>query len=175
MSTDDDTTPKLAATPARRVQSQTERDASGLAARREREGRVMALADEEVTGNHQGDELRALRSRRPTPQRIAHIEERVDGVITTISEWRGEVSKQMGELTGEVKGLAGEVKGLATVVQNSGQRDHVTFKATVDVDTAQKIDQVDAGKTKRAWITQVLTLVGSALALATAAFAAGRC
>ncbi len=168
--------------PQRRLQSQTERDVSGMAAKRERDSREVRAVEhieEEVTGNHEGDELREIRSRRAPSQRMEHLEDRVDAIVTTIGDWRGEVADQMGSLSGEVKGLAGEVKGLATVVTNSVQRDHVTFKASVDVGTAQQIDLVDGRKARREWVTQLLKIAASAvagaIALGTALLAAGRC
>jgi hypothetical protein len=182
---DDDPTPPLGKLPIlRRAQSQTDRDLAGIAARREREALARATpefvpADEDLTGNYKGEALRQLRSQRDPEERIGHLEERVDGVIATIAEWRAEVSKANGDVTGALGVLTGEVRGLRTVVETSAKREHITFKAQVDVETETAKENVkdglDAKKARRAWITQGLKLIASALAIAGAAFAAGRC
>jgi hypothetical protein len=134
----------------RRLQSQTERDLDGAAARREREGVPVETWDEDCTGKHADDPdaLRAARSKRPTDERIGHVEERVDGVVQAFGEMRAEVATGMGKMEGAIGTLAGEVKGLATVVASQSQRDHVTFTSKVEVDTAQKTAQVEVGKAK---------------------------
>jgi hypothetical protein len=115
--------------------------------------------DDEATDKYEGDVLREMRERRPTPLRVGHLEERVDQVVKTQGEWRAEVSKEIGDVKtavagelGKVNGalgsLAGEVKGLATVVQNALQRDHVTFTAKVEVDKAEKLGAVEVNTEK---------------------------
>jgi len=135
--------------PPRRFQSQNERDVQGLAARKERDRTAEAgtpfAAEEELTGNHEGEELQRLRALRPTDLRFAHIEKRVDKAVGEIGEIRGEIGEiraevavGMGKIVGSVGELAGEVKGLAMVVANQGQREHATYKATLEIDTAEK-------------------------------------
>lgn len=46
---------------------------------------------ERGTGVVEGEELRAVRERRPTPQRVAHLELRVDGVVADLGEIKGTV------------------------------------------------------------------------------------
>jgi len=133
--------------PAKRLQSQAERDSQGLAARKERDrvadAAIPANVEEELTGNYKGEELAGRRALRPTDQRVAHLETRVDGVISDIGDMRAEVASGMGKIVGSVGELAGEVKGLAMVVANQGQREHATYKATLEIDTAEKKAEVE--------------------------------
>lgn len=99
--------------------------------------------EEELTGRCEGEELAKKRANRPTGQRVAHLETRVDGVVETIAEWRVEVSTEIGKVVAAVGSLAGEVKGLATVVGDSRQREHVTFTAKVDVDKNNQLSDID--------------------------------
>lgn len=180
--TDDDETPKLKPTLPR-MQSQTERDLGGIAARKERDrerdrdsrDQSGGFASEPVTGNYEGEALRLARSRRPTPERIEHLEDRVDDVVTTIGEWRAEVGQQLGGVSGAIGALAGEVRGLRTVVETASHHDRITFKSQVEVETAQELDVIDKRKTRRRWVTAAIKIIPGAIALATAAFAAGRC
>jgi predicted transcriptional regulator len=86
--------------PPKRLQSQSERDIAGLAARRVREriGAVPEFVAEEVTGQYQGEELAQMRARRPTDQRIARVEEKFDALESTVSDMRVEVGKIDGKL-----------------------------------------------------------------------------
>jgi hypothetical protein len=133
--------------PAKRPPSQSDRDAQGFAARKERDraadAAIPASVEEELTGNYKGEELERRRALRPTDQRVAHLETRVDGVISDIGEMRAEVASGMGKIVGSVGELAGEVKGLAMVVANQGQREHATYKATLEIDTAEKKAEVE--------------------------------
>jgi len=149
----------------------------GLAAKRDRDDRVVTpvYVVDEVTGNHTGADLAEIRERRPTPQRIGHLEERVDGVVATFGEFRAEHARDLGAVTSAVGALTGEVSGLKTVIENSARREHITFKSQVEVDTAQQLDVIDAGKIKRKWISQGFAIVVGLIGLASAAFAAGRC
>lgn len=115
---------------------------------------------DEATGNYEGDQLREIRERRPTPLRIGHLEERVDEVVTTLSEWRAEVSKEIGAVKTEVAtelgkvhgalgSFTGEMKGFKTVLETALQRDHVTFTAKVEVDKAEKLGEVEVNTEKK--------------------------
>lgn len=175
MTDDDDVTPKLGR-PGKRFQSQTDRDLDGLAAKRDRNERSAPVPQgfEDDSGNYTGDDLAAIRARRPTPQRIGHLEERVDGVVNAFGEFRAEHARDLGEVTSAVGTLTGEVRGLKTVIEASTRREHYTFKSQVEVDTAQKLEVVTAKGDRRKLILQVVKIVGGAIALA-ATFSAGRC
>lgn len=154
--------------PPKRIQSQSERDSQGLAARKERDRASEAAAPfspgtEELTGNYKGEELERLRSLRPTDLRFAHLEGRVDNAFNELGEIRAEIGEVRGEVDsglgsvraeiatglGKIAGgmgeLAGEMKGLARVVEDQGKRHHATFTATLDVDTAAKKAGIEVG------------------------------
>lgn len=79
----------------RRMQSQTERDAEGLAAKRERESssHESAVPDpfdaEEITGRLAGDELAEARAQRPSNDRIGRLEEKHDALADEVIGVRG--------------------------------------------------------------------------------------
>lgn len=74
----------------KRMQTQTERDFDGLAARRGRDS-VPVMVDEEITGKHDGDELAQLRSQRPTDQRVARLEAKHDELAKSVSRMEGKL------------------------------------------------------------------------------------
>lgn len=136
-----------------------------------------------ATGVVSGDELRERRERRPTPERIGHLEDRVDGVVDSFGELKAEVAKELadvktsvGKELGDVKvamgSLVGEVKGLSRVVEDASKREHIKFTATVDVDKAKKISDVNVGEAEKLDVVAArkarrdfwLTIVGSVLA-----------
>jgi hypothetical protein len=173
--------PALPDSPRQRLQTPTQRETASDVARREREARLAAIppfVKEEITGNYEGDALLQARAARDPEERFAHIEGRVDAVVSTIGEMRVEVAENIGAMTGAVGALTGEVRGLATVVQNLSQRDHVTFTRTIEVDTAKKVAEVeveaakkvaavedgkDARKHRRERITKVVGIVAGLL------------
>lgn len=62
----------------RRAQSQSDRDITGLAARRERDAAPLPFECEEATGRYEGAELARIRASREPGERFAKIETRVD-------------------------------------------------------------------------------------------------
>lgn len=75
----------------RRSQSATERDLGGQAARRAREAAAPEFVDEEATGRYEGPDLQRIRERRPTPQRIARVEVRVDTLEKSVARMDGKL------------------------------------------------------------------------------------
>jgi hypothetical protein len=141
------------------------------------------FVEEDCTGKYEGEELAAHRAKRPTPMRLGHVEERVDGVVASIGELRADVANELAsvktkvaEELGSVKEkfgeLSGEFSGLKTVILDGRAREHSKFKATLEVDTAEQIadvkireakdiDKVAARKAKRElW----LKVIGIAIA-----------
>lgn len=112
-----------------------------------------------VTGVVDGDELRAARARRPTPQRIAHLEERQDETVRMIAEWRAEFASNMGNLTAQVGSLAGEVRGLATVVTDSRERERVAFRAQTETSAHATRSKWDLAKTALAIVGTIGAIV----------------
>ena len=75
-----------------RLQTATDRDLSGIAARKERES-VPVECEEDVTGRYEGDELRSMRSRRSSEERISRLEGKHDGLAATVGETRIDVAQ----------------------------------------------------------------------------------
>ena len=82
----------------RRFQSQTERDATGFAARQERDATPIAIDDDDVTGRYEGEELDEMRERRPPLDRIGHLEKKHDALSVQVTETR----VTLGELKGSI-------------------------------------------------------------------------
>jgi polyisoprenoid-binding protein YceI len=110
---------------------------------------VPTFVEEELTGQYEGEELERARARRPTPSRFRHLEGRVDKLTEDVSDLRVEVSSEMSDVKAGMGELAGEVRGLAIVIKDAASRSHVTFTSKVEVDTAEKVDSIDARKGKR--------------------------
>lgn len=56
---------------------------------------------DDITGTYSGEERQRMRERRETPDRVRHLETRVDGVVADIGEIKGDI----GELRGDVHGI----------------------------------------------------------------------
>lgn len=56
------------------------------------------IEDEEVTGKHDGDELRELRGRRPTRERLTRLEDKHDGLDEKVDGIDSKVSRMEGKL-----------------------------------------------------------------------------
>lgn len=120
---------------------------------------VPVEVERDITGNHSGDDLRELRSRRPTGLRLELLEEKHDHLAAAVTDMHLETTAEFGDIKATLGEVAGAVKGLTTVVENSLKRDHVTFSARVEVDKAGALDVIDAKKSKRELYAK---LVGSA-------------
>lgn len=142
--------------PPRRLQSATERDMAGIAARREREMSPQVLAipkpvTDEITDRYDDPDERAEKrsSLRTLPQRVGHLEQKLDEHAAAVGEWRIETAKDFGDVKAELGKLTGAVSGLTVVVESERKREHLTFTAKVDVDRAQALDTIDEKKAKR--------------------------
>lgn len=83
----------------KRFQSQTERDAEGFAAKREREA-APPFVEPEITGNYTGPELAEMRATRRPETRLALLEEKQDKdreahheLVSVVSDLRVDVAK----------------------------------------------------------------------------------
>lgn len=87
------------------MQSQDERDSRGFVVRRERDGVVKDVADEdEITGRYEGEELEERRAMRPPDERFSRLENKHD-------ELKRDVERRHDELKRDVKDVREELKG----------------------------------------------------------------
>ncbi len=167
--------------------SQTERDIESKAARDEREAaqeaaRRDAAGDDvpvevtdEVTGQYEGDDLKEMRAKRTTGERLERLEDKHDALVKDVTQTRVDV----GEIKGQLSVLPELVSVIKGIAEQGAAREHVTFTAQVDVDTAAKkadvLDQLDAKKARRAWKTKIITaLIGAATSGAVLHWVLGR-
>ena len=119
------------------MQSQDDRDAEGLAARRERDAVVKELGDnvehfekDEVTGRYEGEELDARRALRPHDERIGRLEKKHDELKADVDkkhdelkrdvkEKHDELKKEVGEVRSDVKGVSGQVSDMRAEVSGA--------------------------------------------------------
>lgn len=102
-------------------------------------------AEQEVTGVLQGDALRAARGKRTTEERIERIETKQD-----------EDRARLGRMEVTLAGIGGQMQvlpQLVTAVQDATramqERDQMRERAKTEVETAEKIDGLDARKKRR--------------------------
>lgn len=124
--------------PGKRLQTATERDLAGIAARKDRDAAPVEV-HAEISENYSGDQLEEMRETRKPIDRIRHLETKVD-------DWRLESTEQFGNMKAAIGELTGAVGGLTTVVENSLKQNHVTFTAQVDVNKADAIAKVNVGE-----------------------------
>lgn len=129
---------------------------------------VPAEMPHEITGQYAGEELRAIRSRRPTDERIERLEDKHDALHEIVTETRVAVGEMRGEIKGEFQTL-----------REMRAREQLVFKQTTEVGTAEALAEIDEKthgvKTRREWVTQALKIFAGIAALAGTAYAAGRC
>jgi hypothetical protein len=155
------------------MQSQDERDAEGLAARRERDRDSVAkeFAGEEITGRYEGEELHERRSLRPPDARFGRLEQKHDELKKDVEKKHDELKKDVSDVRSDVKNLSGKVSDLRSgvsgavgkldgqeklltetlsIVKKTAERDaeraHVKFTAEVDVDRAKELAKIDVDK-----------------------------
>jgi hypothetical protein len=93
----------------KRHQTQTERDLSGLAARRDRDAATPEFVCEDLTGRFRGEELkRVRRERRSTAARLEHLEDKYDRLVRSVVASR---TKIIVAVVGAVGVLAGYLLG----------------------------------------------------------------
>jgi hypothetical protein len=134
-------------TPPRRPQSQTERDVASFAARKERDA-APAFVDEDLTGRYEGEELYEARKARAADDPAARIV-LLETEQKTLSTDVGEMKVSIAEIRGDQKAHGASLLGIQKTLDQFTQREHVTFTAKVDVDTAKQLDAIDAGKARR--------------------------
>ena len=171
MSDDDktpvDVPPLRAEDKPRRLQSQTDRDVEGMRAKKERERREVAVPIElpdEITGKHEGEELKMYRSKRPTEERIERLEDKHDALDAkhdTLASSVHKIDTNISEMRGEMKILPRLVDALEDAAKGTREREHVTLTAKVDVDRAQALDPIRAKEARRGWITAGIAIIST--------------
>jgi hypothetical protein len=153
--------------PKRSVQSQDERDAEGIAARKKRELAVPPLefSSDEYTDKHEGAELDELRETRDPIVRIRRLERKTDETKADLKDVRADVKELSGhvsDLRADVAGAVGKLEGqepvlseLLSIVKKSADRDHVTFTAKVEVDKAAELAKTEVTKATELAIVEV--------------------
>lgn len=151
MSSDDDTTPPR---PKRlpSIMGDDGRIASGREHRRVLTPRPPETFDEN-SENYQGEELRQIRARRPTPERIAKLEEKHDelrGEVIAIGTKQMDLVAAVSEIKGDVKGVvASNAKVLGsfeTYMELQAQRPHG--------DSIMRVAREEANKTTTATLAE---------------------
>ena len=157
-----------------RMQSQDERDAAGFAARKERDGVVKEFGGEEITGSYEGEELDEHRAARPPDKRFGRLENKHDELKKDVEKKHDDLKKDVSDVRLDVKVLSSHVSDMRSAVSGAvgtlnGQekllietlsivkkthdreadREHVTFTATVDVDRAKELANVEVNKEER--------------------------
>jgi hypothetical protein len=85
--------------PPRRIQSATQRDMEGMQARKERaKSPAVEFVCEDVTGQYEGEELRAMREQRRPEDRISRLEAKHDSLSRVVGATREDVAKMTGKL-----------------------------------------------------------------------------
>jgi hypothetical protein len=113
---------------------------------------------EGATDQYEGEELERIRSRRPTDQRIGHIEKKfdkleervegiekkIDGVDDSVTEVRIAVARVEATLTSELKSTSTAIRLLEGELKANRENKHMIVQQTLD------ISQTEAkGKTER--------------------------
>jgi outer membrane murein-binding lipoprotein Lpp len=154
--TDSKKPPSFSPPPSRkqRMQSQTERDHEGFAAKKERESAVpeVRFPEEEITGKLQGEELAQARERRPTDERIGRLEQKHDQLASEV----GGVRVAVATMAGKLEVLPELVKVVKDSAERAADREHVRFTAQVDIDKAQAEDVIDARRVRRRAVAKVV-------------------
>lgn len=160
----------------RRHQSQTERDVSGMAARRARTEGVPAIVDDDVTGRYHGEELDRRRAARPTEARLSRLEQKQDLLAADVSDLR----QGVGEANGQLRVLVAhherqatlEAERIKATIEISTRRD----QTDIEVDKAERLDIVAARSSRRALVATVIGALcsGSVLTIL-AAWAVTKC
>lgn len=116
----------------KRQQTQTERDLEGLAARRERVRSapfgVPVDFDDDITGNHEGEDLARLRAQRATPERLAHLESKYD-----------RLGEQVNAIHVDVAGMRGELKVLPKLLELLEGKQAAAVEAAKDEQTTKRL------------------------------------
>lgn len=153
------------------MQSQDDRDAEGLAARRERDSVVKEFAGEEITGQYEGEELEEFRARRPTPDRIKRLEKKQDELKADVEKKHDEIKRDVAEVRSDLKTVSGQVsdmrsdvsgavgkldgqqgvlKEMLSIVKKTAEHgiehDHIKVTTLLDVNAAKELAEVELNK-----------------------------
>lgn len=128
-----------------RHQSQTERDMSGLAAKREREAAPDDFADEADSRAHDISERPRIRADRPFLTRFEKLEEFKDEAIESFAE----IKVSIAEIRGDQKAAATSLRSIEKHLDNAEHKERIAHEAKTEVETAEKKDGIDARKGKR--------------------------
>lgn len=172
--------PQRAERPARRMQSQTDRDHEGFKARKERElaaGFAQSIPvelPEDITGQYEGEERKMYRNKRPTDERVERLEDKHDKLddkidkledshselVTTVNR----VDSSLAELRGEMKVLPRLVTALEKAAETRATHETMTLTTKLDVDRQQALEPIKAKEARRGWITTGIAIVASVVA-----------
>lgn len=131
-----------------------ERDVAGMRARAERQKSyatgvpIVRAGDELDTGRcDTPEEVREMRARRPTPERISKLEIKHDELAKTVAETKALVAVVNAKTDGQTLLIQEIQRGVTRIAD----RDDVKFQSNLTINEAQKLDTIDAGKTRR-WL-----------------------
>jgi hypothetical protein len=169
--TDSSKTPSPGMKKPTRMQSQDERDAEGLAARREREAVAKEFNSDEITGRYEGEALDQKRAERADNERIGRLEKKHDSLKKDVHKKHEELKGDVKEVRDDVKKLSGDVSNLRSEVsgavgkldgqsgvlsemlglvrkaaEQTVEHEHVSFTAKVEVDKAHELAKVEVDK-----------------------------
>jgi uncharacterized protein YhaN len=131
--------------------------------------------EDDVTGQHAGEELRAMRARRPTPERIQRLEDKHDALHEVVTETR----VMVGQISTKLEALPRLEAAVERSVERNAQREQLHYKKTVEIGTAEQLADLDiktnAIKTRRELAITALKIAAGIIPLLVTAFLAGRC
>lgn len=121
---------------------------------------VPVVAEDEVTGRYEGDELKAARARRPTPLRLERLEEDRDEFARSMADLRVDVA----EIKGTLKVLPALVESVKESADRLAAREDQTLRNRLEIDKAEELARIDlaadARKTRRKfYLTVACTFV----------------
>ncbi len=105
--------------------------------------------EEEVTGQHSGEELRKMRARRTTGERVDRLEvkhDHSDAKIDAHGERIGKLEVVVADFGGQMKILPDLVDTMKSATNALQRREDVTFTAKVGVHSAQALEEIEVGK-----------------------------
>jgi hypothetical protein len=144
----------------RRLQTQTERDFDGLAAKATRDAirpNQPESWNEDITGNYEGEELARMRATKRSPDERFELLDRhrdetkveLQGIKLDVSNLRGDIST--------LKGTVGEIKGQMEVwprihdqLDTLLKRDHVKLEAKIDIERQKTAAEIEERRADRA-------------------------
>jgi hypothetical protein len=144
----------------RRVQTSTQRDTAGLAARSERELRerspIPFELPEEITGNYEGEELERIRALRPPEDRFHVLEtkhdkldqkvEKLDTKVEALDTKVDRVEVAVAGINGKMDLLPKMFESLQGELASRREDGHVILKQTLDVNTHEAKARIDTQK-----------------------------